>query len=194
MLGHGDGSSSQEEFGRRWRPRREDGSNSPSEENPQSYTHLAEVGTSTTRSGEHDLQRQPDQAEGKGSEIRDYTHPRAESPWTHTHLVGPHKRREEDVWRWRMRSLQVLHGHLTDYIEDEMRLLDVTDPTTASVLPVLTKMCEERYEAEEALEHEHRGLEKEEQESSWSQGQLEAQKFSRSWNYGGLPLRRNGSL
>jgi len=63
-----------------------------------------------------------------------------------------------------MRSLQVLHEHLTDYIEDEMRLLDVTNPTTAAVLPVLTKMCEERYETEEALEQEHRGLEKEEQE------------------------------
>ena len=40
----------------------------------------------------------------------------------------------------------------------------MTDPTTAAVLPVLTKMCEERYETEEALEQEHRGLEREEQE------------------------------
>lgn len=166
VLGRGDGGSSQEEFGTEFPGEQGDQEERTDqthlrEEDPQSYTHLAEVGTSTARSGEHDPQQQLDQAEGKGSEIRDYTHPRAESPWTHTHLVGP---QEEDVRNWRMRSLQVLHGHLTDYIEDEMRLLDVTNPTTAAVLPVLTKMCEERYETEEALEQEHRGLEKEEQE------------------------------
>ena len=46
---------------------------------------------------------------------------------------------------------QACHGVLTDYIQEELELLDITDEDNVVTLPGLAKMCVERFQAEQAL-------------------------------------------
>ena len=46
---------------------------------------------------------------------------------------------------------QEYHGVLTDYIQEELELLDITDEDNMVTLPGLAKMCVERFRAEQAL-------------------------------------------
>ena len=128
-------------------------------EGPSTYTHLVGEWVSTTRKGEPTLLPN---LKKRGKDRRSATiySPSTESPLAQTRLVEL----QDEAEQWRIQSLQILHGHLTDYIQEELKALDVTDPTSTSVMPVLLKMCEERHEVEEALEQAHRSHEKEIQE------------------------------
>ena len=46
---------------------------------------------------------------------------------------------------------QEYHGVLTDYIQEELELLDITDEDNMVTLPGLAKMCVERFQAEQTL-------------------------------------------
>lgn len=56
------------------------------------------------------------------------------------------QRREVLQEKW-----QEYHGVVTDYIQEELELLDVTDEDNMATLPGLARMCVERFQAEQAL-------------------------------------------
>ena len=75
--------------------------------------------------------------EGHGEEVRSQ---QLEKP------ASERQQREVLQKKW-----QEYHGVVTDYIQEELELLDITDEDNRVTLPELAKMCVERFHAEQAL-------------------------------------------
>ena len=103
------------------------------------------------------------QAEREGGGDRAHTHLQAEErdAQTHRQAEGLHTNAHlcdgtsNQLQRLPEKSLrdqwQEFHGVVTDYIKEELELLDITDEMATASLPGLATMCMERFNAEQAL-------------------------------------------
>ena len=88
------------------------------------------------------------QAEGRDAQ----THRQAEGLHTKAHLCdGTSNQLQQLPEKSLQDQWQEFHGVVTDYIKEELELLDITDEMATASLPGLATMCVERFNAEQAL-------------------------------------------
>ena len=88
------------------------------------------------------------QAEGRDAQ----THQQAEGLHTNAHLCDGTSDQLQQLPEKSLRDQwQEFHGVVTDYIKEELELLDITDEMATASLPGLATMCVERFNAEQAL-------------------------------------------